>query len=131
MAYDGQNEEMIFIHGKPLQVGSFDTYHYCMPDLRYFEMADVLVIELSFACIVVKNTGMRGEDKKYRIVNGEKLPLSELDFVEASVSSCNLTRPVDPKYQNAAILFDGRERERLLFGHVNFENNDDNGFNRF
>ena len=42
MAYDGQNEEMIFIHGKPLQVGSFDTYHYCMPDLRYFEMADVL-----------------------------------------------------------------------------------------
>ena len=70
-------------------------------------------------------------DKKYRIVNGEKLPLSELDFVEASVSSCNLTRPIDQKYQNAAILFDGRERERLLFGHVNFENNDDNGFNSF
>jgi len=128
-----QNEEMIFIHGKPLQVGSFDSYHYCMPDLRYFEMADVLVIELSFACIVVKNTGMRGEDKKYRIVDGKKVPISELEFVEASVDTCNLSMPVDPKYQNAAILFDGRERERLLFGHVSFEenNNMDNGFGGF
>lgn len=131
MSYEGQNEEMMFIHGKPVQVGSFDMYHYCMPDLRYFEMADVLVIELSFACIIVKNTGMRGEEKKYRIVNGERIPVSELDFVTASVDTCDLTMPVDSKYQNAAILFDGRERERLLFGHVNFEQNEESFFGSF
>lgn len=128
MADNGTNEEMIMIHGKPLQVGSFDEYHYCMPDLRYFEVADVLVIELSFACIVVKNSGMRGEDKKYRMVDGKKVPLSELDFVEAGVSTCNLQMPIDPKYQNAYILFDGRDRERLIFGHTIYENNSGNEF---
>ncbi|MGI6206058.1 MAG: hypothetical protein ACOYJI_05495 [Anaerovoracaceae bacterium] len=117
------NEEPILIHGKPLQIGTFDQYHYCMPDTRYFEIADVLVIELSFACIVVKNTGMRGEDKKYRIVDGKKVPLSEIDFLELGVSQCRLDKPLDNKYQNACILFDGRDRERMLFAHSSFEEN--------
>ncbi|MDD6255056.1 MAG: hypothetical protein PUA82_03490 [Eubacteriales bacterium] len=115
------NEEPILIHGKPLQIGTFDQYHYCMPDTRYFEIADVLVIELSFACIVVKNSGMRGDDKKYRIVDGKKVPLSELDFIETDVAHCRLDKPLDNKFQNAYILFDGRDRERMLFAHSTFE----------
>ena len=35
-------EEMVFINKKPLQVGSFDEYHFCMPDTRYFNVAEVL-----------------------------------------------------------------------------------------
>ena len=83
-------EEVIMIHKKPLQVGSFDEYHFCLPDTRYFDVAEVLVLELSFACVVIKNIGMRGEDKKYRMVDGKKVPISELDFVEASVATCDL-----------------------------------------
>ena len=81
-------ENPVMIHGKPVQVGSFDEYHFCMPDTRYFDVADVLVLELSFACVVIKNVGMRGEDKLYKIVDGKKVPISELDFVEAGVRTC-------------------------------------------
>ncbi len=114
-----EEAQMIRIHGKPVQVGSFDEYHFCMPDTRYFDVADVLVLELSFACIVIKNIGMRGEDKLYKIVDGKKVPISELDFLEAGVKDCNLQMPIDQKYTGKAILFDARPRERMLFGHVN------------
>lgn len=116
----GEEEEMIMIHKKPLQVGSFDEYHFCLPDSRYFDVAEILVLELSFACVVIKNIGMRGEDKKYRIVDGEKVPISELDFELASVATCDLSKPLDNKYTGKYILFDARERERMLFGHVAF-----------
>jgi hypothetical protein len=115
---DANGEEMIFIHGKPLQVGSFDEYHFCMPDTRYFDVAEVLVLELSFACVVIKNIGMRGEDKKYRMVDGKRVPISELDFVAAGVDTCNLGMPLDQKYTGKYILFDARARERMLFGHL-------------
>ena len=126
MAFDNNEnmndeEEMIYIHKKPLQIGSFDEYHFCMPDTRYFDVAQVLVIELSFMCVVVKNVGMRGEDKKYRMVDGKKVPISELEFVEASVAGCNLGMPLDGKYTGKNIIFDARERERMLFGHVNYQ----------
>ena len=111
-------EEVIMIHKKPLQVGSFDEYHFCLPDTRYFDVAEVLVLELSFACVVIKNIGMRGEDKKYRMVDGKKVPISELDFVEASVATCDLSMPLDQKYTGKYILFDAREPERMLFGHI-------------
>ena len=75
-------ENPVMIHGKPVQVGSFDEYHFCMPDTRYFDVADVLVLELSFACVVIKNVGMRGEDKLYKMIDGKKVPISELDFME-------------------------------------------------
>ena len=78
-------ENPVMIHGKPVQVGSFDEYHFCMPDTRYFDVADVLVLELSFACVVIKNVGMRGEDKLYKMIDGKKVPISELDFMEAGV----------------------------------------------
>ncbi|MCR4600629.1 MAG: hypothetical protein K5767_02675 [Clostridia bacterium] len=113
-----ENEETIFINGKPLQIGSWDEYHFCMPDTRYFDVAEVLVLELSFACIVIKNIGMRGEDKKYRMVDGKKVPLSELEFVHAGVDTCNLQMALDEKYTGAYILFDGQKRERMLFGHI-------------
>ncbi|MCI8284826.1 MAG: hypothetical protein HFE90_06100 [Firmicutes bacterium] len=111
-------EEVIMINNKPLQVGSFDEYHFCMPDTRYFDVAEVLVLELSFACIVIKNIGMRGEDKKYRIVDGKKVPISELEFVHASVKTCDLSMPLDQKYTGKYILFDAKDRERMLFGRV-------------
>ncbi|MGP1441914.1 MAG: hypothetical protein ACTTJ2_04715 [Anaerovoracaceae bacterium] len=111
-------EEVILINNKPLQVGSFDEYHFCMPDTRYFDVAEVLVLELSFACVVVKNIGMRGEDKKYRYVNDKKVPLSELEFVHAGVKDCDLSMPLDSKYSGKAILFDARARERMLFGRI-------------
>lgn len=111
-------EQPIMIHGKPVQIGSFDEYHFCMPDTRYFDVADVLVLELSFACVVIKNIGMRGEDKLYKMVDGKKVPISELDFIEAGVKTCNLTMPIDQKYTGKPILFDARERERMLFGHI-------------
>ena len=113
-----EEQQPVMIHGKPVQVGSFDEYHFCMPDTRYFDVAEVLVLELSFACVVIKNIGMRGGDKLYRIVDGKKVPISELDFVEAGVSTCNLQMPIDQKYTGKAILFDARERERMLFGHI-------------
>lgn len=114
-------DEMIKIHGKPLQVGSFDEYHYCVPDTRFFDVAEVLVLELSFACVVVKNSGMRGEDKKYRMVDGEKVPLSELNFVETGVDECDLYMPLNSRFDNQYILFDARKRERMLFGHIGYE----------
>lgn len=80
-------ENPVMIHGKPVQVGSFDEYHFCMPDTRYFDVADVLVLELSFACVVIKNVGMRGEDKLYKMIDGKKVPISELDFMEAGVKT--------------------------------------------
>lgn len=113
-------ENMIMIHGKPVKVGSFDEYHYCLSDTRFFDVAEVLVLELSFACVVIKNIGMRGEDKLYRMVNGEKVPISELEFMEASVATCDLSMPLDNKYTGKYILFDARERERMLFGHIQF-----------
>ena len=115
---EDEEEEFIMIHKKPLQVGSFDEYHFCLSDTRLFDVAEVLVLELSFACVVIKNIGMRGEDKKYRIVDGKKVPLSELEFVPASVAECNLAMPLDQKYTGKYILFDARERERMLFGHI-------------
>lgn len=121
-------DEPILIHGKPVKVGTFDQYHYCMPDTRYFEIADVLVIELSFACIVVKNSGMRGPDRLYRMVDGKKVPLSELDYIETGVKQCRLDKPLDNKFQNAYILFDGRDRERMLFAHSSFEEGNNDGF---
>ena len=113
-----EEEEMIFIHKKPVMVGSFDEYHFCLTDSRLFDVAEVLVLELSFACVVIKNIGMRGEDKKYRMVDGKKVPISELEFMPASVATCNLAMPLDPKYTGKYILFDARERERMLIGHI-------------
>ncbi len=104
-----EEQQPIMIHGKPVQVGSFDEYHFCMPDTRYFDVAEVLVLELSFACVVIKNIGMRGEDKLYRIVDGKKVPISELDFVEAGVSTCNLQMPIDQKLYRQS---DSVRRER-------------------
>ncbi len=114
-------EEMIMIHNKPVQVGSFDEYHFCMPDTRYFDVADVLVLELSFACIVVKNVGMRGDDKLYRMVDGKKVPISELEYVDAGVDTCDLQMPIPEKYRQKNILFDARKRERMLFGHIAYQ----------
>ena len=113
-----EEQQPVMIHGKPVQVGSFDEYHFCMPDTTYFDVADVLVLELSFACVVIKNIGMRGDDKLYKMVDGKKGPISRLDFVEAGVSTCNLQMPIDQKYTGKPILFDARERERMLFGHI-------------
>ena len=107
-------EQPVMIHGKPVHIGSFDEYHFCMPDTRYFDVADVLVLELSFACVVIKNIGMRGEDKLYKIIDGEKVPISQLDFMEAGVKTCNLSMPIDQKYTGKPIIFDARERERML-----------------
>lgn len=121
MNEEEREEEPVFINGKQLQVGDFDTYHFCMPDTRYFDVAQVLVLELSFACVVVKNIGMRGEDKKYRIVDGKKVPLSEVEFVKAGVDTCNLNMPLDGKYTGKNILFDARKRERMLFGHIAYQ----------
>lgn len=115
------DEEVILINNKPLQVGDFDTYHYCMPDIRYFDVAQVLVIELSFACVVVKNVGMRGADKRYRIVDGKKVPISELEYVHTSVDKCDLNMPIPGEFTGKNIIFDARKRERMLFRHVNYQ----------
>ena len=32
-------EEVIMIHKKPLQVGSFEEYHFCLPDTRSLDVA--------------------------------------------------------------------------------------------
>ncbi len=112
------NDEIMMFRGKPLQLGSFDEYHFCMPDKRYFDVAEILVIELSFACVVIKNVGMRGEDKKFKIVDGKKVPISELEFMETGVSQCDLSMPIPAKFTGKNIVFDARERERMLFGRL-------------
>ncbi len=69
-------ENPVMIHGKPVQVGSFDEYHFCMPDTRYFDVANVLVLELSFACVVIKNVGMRGRRQALQDDRRQKVPIS-------------------------------------------------------
>lgn len=114
-------EELILINNKPLQIGDFDTYHYVMPDKRYFDVAQVLVIELGYVCVVVKNVGMRGPDKRYRIVDGKKVPLSELEFVRTGVDQCDLNMPIPGKFTGKNVLFDARKREKMLFRHIDYQ----------
>lgn len=111
-------ENPVMIHGKPVQVGSFDEYHFCMPDTRYFDVADVLVLELSFACVVIKNVGHAGRRQALQDDRRQKSSYLRTDFMEAGVKTCNLQMALDQKYTGKPILFDARERERMLFGHI-------------
>ena len=112
-------ENPVMIHGKPVQVGSFDEYHFCMPDTRYFDVADVLVLELSFRLCGHQECGHAGRRQALQDDRRRKSSyLRNPDFMEAGVKTCNLQMALDQKYTGKPILFDARERERMLFGHI-------------
>jgi len=113
-----QEANQILFRGKPLEVGSFDDYNFCLPDKRLFDVAEILVLHLSFAYIVIKNVGMRGEDKINKMLGDKKVPISELDFIDVTVDELDLGRSVNPSFTGKNLVFDARPRERMMFGRM-------------